>query len=520
MTDQLDASICQLYKKEILSVLEREKISDLNLKYYPPICYGFSKTTITEGSLPKKIQQFGDTTLLDSCLLYQKKTNQFVSGDLNPSKVCRNCLQTLVSNSLLEYFTKEGGYLVSPGWLDHWKTILKNWGFDQAGARMFFQESTKKIIFLDTGVDSNAKEKVSDFASYIDLPFQIVPVGIDYFQFNIHTKLQAWKDQQKSSYLKQAQEHAANYALAFDMLTSLSNTKDEKELIDELLNIVRQLFSPREISYVSLSKENPEYFVSLLNEHKEDRKLLKWMRTSRELFEVENSKDGFFLKIRNQDEILGGIGVYQLSFPQYLTRYLNLGLHISPIIGLAISNLRNIKKIEEHETLLENLASTDALTGIYNRRFFINEAEKEFARVERFGSSLSALLMDIDHFKLINDTYGHQVGDEVLIKFTKLLSQSLRKTDLFFRLGSDEFIILLPETNLDMALIFAERVKKILEKFSLSFEEKTIQITSSMGVVELNKNMKTVDEFLAQCDQALYRAKIKGRNRIESSQAG
>ena len=360
------------------------------------------------------------------------------------------------------------------------------------------------------------EEKVSAFAKYLDLPYQIVPVGIDYFRLNILTKLSIWKAQQQSIHIKQAQEQAADYALAFDMLTNLSKTSEEKDLINKLLIIYTQLFSPQEISYVSLVDGKLDYHTALPDKNKEDRELQNWICTSKEAYKIEKSQDGFYLRLQYRDELIGGIAVKQLSFPQYLAKYLNLGLNISPIVCLAVSDIRNIKKIEERETLLKSLASTDALTGLYNRRYLMNAAEREFARVKRFGSPLSALMMDVDYFKSVNDTFGHKIGDEVLKKFASLVSKNLRKTDILARLGGDEFIILLPETNLEMAMNFAERLKQVLTKFSVTVDKKIIQISTSMGVAQLADDMQSFDEFLVNCDRALYLAKNKGRNRVES----
>ena len=349
MTDKQVASICQFYKKEIMEVLEREKLTDLSLKYYPPVCYFFPQIKIESGEIPEKIKDYSEITLVDSCLLYKQETNSYVSKCLDSRTHFGSCLQMLASDSLLEHYSKDGGYLISPGWLGHWKRILKNWGFDQQNARAFFKECSKRIVFLDTGIESDVEEKVSAFAKYLDLPYQIVPVGIDYFRLNILTKLSAWKAQQQSMHIKQAQEQAADYALAFDMLTNLSKTSDEKDLINELLTIYTQLFSPKELYYVSVVEGKSDYHTARPVKNKEDRELLNWIFTAKEPYHVEKSQDGFFLRIRYQDELIGGIAIKRLSFPKYLSKYLNLGLNISPIVGLAVSDIRNIKKIEERE---------------------------------------------------------------------------------------------------------------------------------------------------------------------------
>mgnify|MGYP000892645696 CR=1 FL=1 len=181
---------------------------------------------------------------------------------------------------------------------------------------------------------------------------------------------------------------------------------------------------------------------------------------------------------------------------------------------MAVSDIRNIKKIEEREILLKNLASTDSLTGLYNRRYLMNVAEREFARVKRFGSPLSALMMDIDHFKSVNDTYGHAAGDQVLVSFANTCQQNIRDIDTLARLGGDEFIIILPETASDQAYIALERLRQALASRPVEYNDQAIPITISCGIASLAGKAESLDQLMERADQALYRAKQAGRNCI------
>lgn len=121
-------------------------------------------------------------------------------------------------------------------------------------------------------------------------------------------------------------------------------------------------------------------------------------------------------------------------------------------------------------------------------------------------------MLDIDHFKLVNDNYGHPVGDKVLIELANIISGELRKSDIAARLGGDEFIVLLPETNQVNALIFSNRLRNNIEKTLTSYQSGPVSITTSIGVAEINNDCKTPEDLLHHCDQALYNAKNKGRN--------
>jgi diguanylate cyclase (GGDEF)-like protein len=161
------------------------------------------------------------------------------------------------------------------------------------------------------------------------------------------------------------------------------------------------------------------------------------------------------------------------------------------------------------------LAITDPLTGLYNRRYFQQILEREFSRSSRYDSSLSLAMMDIDNFKKINDTYGHLFGDEVLSTISKLLTESLRKTDYIARYGGEELVAVLPETRLEQAIIPLERFRNKLENHPFIFEDKRINITVSIGITQNDSHIVTPDNFIMKADTALYKAKQNGKNRIE-----
>jgi diguanylate cyclase (GGDEF)-like protein len=156
------------------------------------------------------------------------------------------------------------------------------------------------------------------------------------------------------------------------------------------------------------------------------------------------------------------------------------------------------------------LSETDQLTKIYNRTKFIKELEKEIERVERYHTGLSLIMFDIDHFKQVNDNYGHAVGDETLIKLAEIVNKEIRDTDLFARWGGEEFMILCPHTDLDHSVKLAERIR-------VSIEEQKFKavghISCSFGVTEF-KNSEDADDLTKRVDDALYQAKENGRNQV------
>lgn len=199
-------------------------------------------------------------------------------------------------------------------------------------------------------------------------------------------------------------------------------------------------------------------------------------------------------------------------------------LIIAPVLDAAgaIRHFVGIKQdIGERKRLeaeLHNLATTDPLTGLPNRRHFLALLEQETARLQRSGEACAALLMlDLDHFKRINDDHGHAAGDAILRRFAELLRDSLRKTDQAGRLGGEEFAILLFATHAAGATEFAERLRERVAADAVAFDGRTLRITVSIGVSRLARTDSSADDALARADAALYRAKANGRNRVETA---
>lgn len=165
---------------------------------------------------------------------------------------------------------------------------------------------------------------------------------------------------------------------------------------------------------------------------------------------------------------------------------------------------------------LHNMAAIDSLTEIYNRRKLMEEAEKEFYRTYRYGTNLSALMVDIDLFKNVNDTYGHLAGDKVIKSIAQECKQRLRKSDIIGRYGGEEFLLLLVQTNLQEALSVAEDIRNLIETTGIEFEDQIIHVQVSIGAASTSSHSEkiTLYDLINESDKALYHAKNTGRNRV------
>jgi len=178
-------------------------------------------------------------------------------------------------------------------------------------------------------------------------------------------------------------------------------------------------------------------------------------------------------------------------------------------------DLTEHKKLQSH---LESMATIDSLTGLANRQAFMQRAKNEFNRARRYARPLTVVMIDIDHFKAINDRYGHAAGDEVLRQAADICQSSLRGSDLMGRIGGEEFVLLLPDTPHTNAYHVAERMRVHLYETPIELENgTTLNITASFGVASMNEDDSDFNAVLERADEAMYHAKHDGRNQVKSA---
>jgi diguanylate cyclase (GGDEF)-like protein len=221
----------------------------------------------------------------------------------------------------------------------------------------------------------------------------------------------------------------------------------------------------------------------------------------------------------NREDIVRGL---EAGADDYLTKPFNPA-ELAARINTGIRVLELERSLKQANDEIRVLSITDRLTGCYNRLYMDERIEPEIKRAKRYRHWLSVIMCDLDHFKRVNDTYGHQVGDVVLKEFANIIEYSIRsKVDWAVRYGGEEFIIILPETDLDGAKVVADRLRCSIAAFPFAAEEKKFSITASFGVMSLNEKTPweklSTDTIIQHADSLLYAAKDAGRNQIHLGQ--
>jgi diguanylate cyclase (GGDEF)-like protein len=204
----------------------------------------------------------------------------------------------------------------------------------------------------------------------------------------------------------------------------------------------------------------------------------------------------------------GSICVMDVQENHYSARYERLLTQFQEIINLHLALL-----FQQHE--LKERTRRDSLTGACTRREFFETGRSELKRARRYGHSLCMLILDFDHFKTINDRFGHAGGDAVLRNLSRRIMDSLRASDRYYRFGGEEFVIMLPHSEIEDALLVAERIRVLVENRTVDHGDHVIDVTVSIGISRLEGAGESLDDLVAKADRALYSAKEQGRNRIE-----
>ena len=249
--------------------------------------------------------------------------------------------------------------------------------------------------------------------------------------------------------------------------------------------VLAQMAQSRRAMVVSDTRDDPEWATASYSEH-----VLSWVGAP----------------LVNRGRVLGFLSLKRTQASFYTPEHAqNLEIFATQA-AIAVDNARLFQQIQE-------AATRDQLTGVYNRRHFFDQATAAFERARRFHRPLALLIWDIDHFKIVNDTYGHITGDQVLQLVAERSRQNLREVDILGRYGGEEFVAILGEADTQMAREVAERLRASIEKTSYQVEEHTIELSISVGVAEIG-DCARLEEMLARADRALYKAKRNGRNRV------
>lgn len=311
--------------------------------------------------------------------------------------------------------------------------------------------------------------------------------------------------------LNEQMEVSLNFYKAMKDIAKIIESQYELSYIIPLIGEMIDRFMSAHLIYIFIYKEN-EYKLVWPNACKDKQvyDLIEKINPNTECVLSENSKIGAF-PIINEEKILGAVVAYS-NIEKLLQKDIDYLVQLTRQSGMTIQRANVYAEVLKHATM-------DALTGLNNRRQFEIRLNQELANAKRNNISLCCMMLDVDYFKKVNDTYGHSAGDEVLKLVSDVIKSEIREYDIACRFGGEEFFIILPQTNINEACSVAQRLRKIIEESKMEIKDaeteevSRIKVTISVGVCEYESSM-TTDLIIQKADKALYEAKTTGRNRV------
>ncbi len=289
-----------------------------------------------------------------------------------------------------------------------------------------------------------------------------------------------------------------------DINSQTKTIKEQQDILTSQKDTLAKQKAQLDLIFLEIDKQKQKLSASqseiAIKELEVEKLALLQEKNEQKFLDTKGMLEDLNAKIEQQKENLSGL--YSTVDKQKNIIFMFMALFVL-ILFLAYLTYKQQRK-------LKNLSEVDTLSGLYNRRYINAKLDSEIERFKRYQTPLSVILLDIDHFKKINDTYGHDVGDMVIQKISQLLKSSIRKGDIIARWGGEEFLVVVANSNIDGAAALAGKIRAAVESCDFGFGR---DVTISLGVASMNENI-TQDELVKKADEALYKAKEGGRNRI------
>ena len=388
-----------------------------------------------------------------------------------------------------------------------------------------------------------SKDETKGIHSAIKSDVECYLIG-PFYKEELDQKLKTLID--KSSLIESLYRDRKDLGTLLELTNLASSTLNPKEVLYLIVKKISEILKVTRCSMISINAEDQRYAQVLstfedpsitnirldLEKYPEIRNALSsrkpviikdaqkdpLMKEVKEVIAPLGIRSIIVIPIFFREEVIGTMLLRTSKSNHVFTkREIRLCVALANASSHALYNAFLFQKLYREKAKLEKLAITDYLTGIYNIRYFYSRLEEEFSRAERYQMPLSCIMLDIDHFKKINDSYGHRIGDFILREFAQIVKRYTRKSDLLARYGGEEFILLLPQTSLKGALIEARRLQKVVREIRFRQLKEGRGITVSFGISCFpDKGVKNSDDLINFADNALYKAKEKGRDLIIS----
>lgn len=369
MINRLCILVCENHEPEVKAVVEAEGFDNVIVATFPAKCdpspIGWD---ILGEAIHASAADCHQIYLIGDCCLVGLKGPPEELAYCQIHKMDSPFGLTMGANMVNAYI-RSGAYLVTPGWLARWRRYIEAWGFDQGAAREFFGECATRLVLLDSRVDARSAEHLRRFSEFVGLPYEIVPVGLDFTRLVVIEIVLEWRLEcqrgESAVAVAKANQQSADYAMVFDLIGNLTGIVPEVQAVERIFELFTVLCAPNRLVYIPFINGQPG------NVQTRPASLVPTMEMKRHLDDFQEDdalrdlEDGFLLRIRRDGRTLGILIVEGFAFPEQKQRYLNLALNIASTLSLAISNARLYEAERQRAAELQDaLAHVRALRGL------------------------------------------------------------------------------------------------------------------------------------------------------------
>jgi len=368
MPEILKLMVCKVYNNEAREVFRLHGWKDVELHLFPQVC---QQPHLRDQFIKffKDYHQNPRDNMVVMAGCFPELEMHSAAFEHNCLRCFDQCFNMVTSGSMIDWLMQQNSYILTPGWLEEWRRHLEQWGLDQSTAHDFFHEGIRQLALLDTGLNPSSLTQMEEFGNYLDLPTQILPVGLDYFDLFLSREVSEWKLKQARKQVEAAQaatnRENADSAMAFDLITRLTHSLSEDETIEEIVSFFTMMFSPGTLVYARAVNGEWRVRSSLNTGGGETEDLLAWARQQTGNYAWSPAEKGFFLRLIHQDETVGALFLSDFKLSQYKHQYFSLSIYMAQVCSMAIYNARINQKLLETEKL--TIEQKDKLSALLTR---------------------------------------------------------------------------------------------------------------------------------------------------------
>ena len=350
-TPPINLAVCTNFLPEAEELINRGELENVTLISWGTSCRGTAKNWEEMALLFDQNNKSTDLlVIVGSCFSRSLPSPPEALNHIHLERL-NQCFDLICAKEMVASLINEGSYLTSSGWLRSWRNTLDDWGFDQPLARQFFQDTTTRIVLLDTGIYPDAVTELESFAAYVDLPCHQIRVGLDHFLWRLSAIMGRVRGEHLQQKLLLNEEKLAQYELSLNLLDSLTDSQTEEEAVSGLVDIFRTLFAPQQVHFHRHLQPSGGADEDAASAEFLSAEML--LRLNKNNYLLHESQDGFWIVLKNGAFVAGYLNITRVLIAEYLNRYLNLALAIAPLCALAISRGRFAEQRQKDMKVLQ-----------------------------------------------------------------------------------------------------------------------------------------------------------------------